>query len=175
MVDWSKGNGFPYEKAAVNTQVVGADVALFIRYLIEQHGAKAADFHVIGHSLGAQTAGCVGARVEGLGRITGNDLSSRRSSTSRFSIRIGLDPAGPYFENTDPKVRLDPTDAQFVDVMHTDGSHNLLLGLGWSSLPCLRSTFPVSFSQEVSNEWVTSTSSPTVVTINRNVRKPQAN
>jgi pancreatic triacylglycerol lipase len=41
-----------------------------------------------------------------------------------------LDPAGPYFENTDPKVRLDPTDALFVDVIHTDGAHNLLLGLG---------------------------------------------
>jgi hypothetical protein len=41
-----------------------------------------------------------------------------------------LDPAGPYFENTDPKVHLDPTDALFVDVIHTDGAHNLLLGLG---------------------------------------------
>jgi pancreatic triacylglycerol lipase len=43
---------------------------------------------------------------------------------------IGLDPAGPYFEDTDPKVRLDPTDALFVDVIHTDGTNNLLLGLG---------------------------------------------
>jgi len=43
---------------------------------------------------------------------------------------IGLDPAGPYFENTDPKVRLDSTDALFVDVIHTDGSNNLLLGFG---------------------------------------------
>jgi len=42
----------------------------------------------------------------------------------------GLDPAGPYFENTDPAVRLDPTDALFVDVIHTDGTNNLLLGLG---------------------------------------------
>jgi pancreatic triacylglycerol lipase len=45
-------------------------------------------------------------------------------------VIIALDPAGPYFENTDPAVRLDPTDALFVDVIHTDGSHNLLLGLG---------------------------------------------
>ncbi len=72
MVDWSKGNGFPYEKATANTQIVGADVGLFINYLIEQHGAKATDFHVIGHSLGGQTAGYVGERVNGLGRITGN-------------------------------------------------------------------------------------------------------
>ena len=39
----------------------------------------------------------------------------------------GLDPAGPWFENTDPIVRLDPTDATFVDVSHTNGG-SLLLG-----------------------------------------------
>lgn len=31
-----------------------------------------------------------------------------------------LDPAGPQFTGTLPKDRLDPTDAQFVDVLHTD-------------------------------------------------------
>ncbi|CAF3450558.1 unnamed protein product [Rotaria sp. Silwood1] len=112
LVDWSKGNGFPYEKATANTQMVGAEIAFFINYLIAEHGSKATDFHIIGHSLGAQTAGYAGARIPGLGRIT------------------GLDPAGPYFEDTDPTVRLDPTDALFVDVIHTDGAHNLLLGLG---------------------------------------------
>ncbi|CAF1347936.1 unnamed protein product [Rotaria sordida] len=112
MTDWSKGNGFPFTKATANTRIVGIEIALFINYLIENHGAKAADFHIIGHSLGGQTAGYAGEKIPGLGRIT------------------GLDPAGPYFENTDSKVRLDPTDALFVDVIHTDGSHNLLLGFG---------------------------------------------
>ncbi|CAF1034932.1 unnamed protein product [Rotaria sordida] len=112
LVDWSKKNGFPYEQGAANTQIVGAEIALFVNYLIAQHGSKATDFHIIGHSLGGQTAGYAGARIPGLGRIT------------------GLDPAGPYFENTDPAVRLDPTDALFVDVIHTDGAPNLLLGLG---------------------------------------------
>ena len=51
-------------------------------------------------------------------------------TSSRSTNHSGLDPAGPYFENTDPVVRLDPTDALFVDVIHTDGAHNLLLGLG---------------------------------------------
>ena len=58
--------------------------------------------HVIGHSLGAQTAGYVGSRVPGLGRIT------------------GLDPAEPGFQYMAPEVRLDPGDAQFVDVIHSD-------------------------------------------------------
>lgn len=37
-----------------------------------------------------------------------------------FSAYIGLGPAGPYFSYTDPVVGLDPSDARFVDVIHTD-------------------------------------------------------
>jgi pancreatic triacylglycerol lipase len=89
MTDWSKGNGFPYEKASSNSQVVGAEVALFINYLIEEHGAKATDFHVIGHSLGGQTAGYVGERVVGLGRITGRYSLKRKHDDIFFFNRFG--------------------------------------------------------------------------------------
>lgn len=40
---------------------------------------------------------------------------------SILSLYTGLDPASPYFEDEDPAVRLDPSDAIFVDVIHTDG------------------------------------------------------
>jgi hypothetical protein len=42
----------------------------------------------------------------------------------------GLDPAEPHFSKTDPIVRLDPTDADFVDVIHTDAGPFLSGGLG---------------------------------------------
>lgn len=66
--------------------------------------------HLIGHSLGSHTAGYAGEGIPGLGRIT------------------GLDPAGPYFQDMPPHVRLDPTDAKFVDAIHTDIKTILLLG-----------------------------------------------
>jgi hypothetical protein len=34
---------------------------------------------------------------------------------------LGLDPAGPFFRLVPFYARLDPSDAQFVDVIHTDG------------------------------------------------------
>lgn len=45
-----------------------------------------------------------------------------------FFPSSGLDPAGFGFESKDPSVRLDKTDALFVDVIHTDGQPILTFG-----------------------------------------------
>merc|ERR1712135_246389 len=42
----------------------------------------------------------------------------------------GLDPAEPYFEEYHTDARLDPSDATFVDVIHTDVASILALGFG---------------------------------------------
>lgn len=109
-VDWRKGSGFPYLQAVANSQLVGAELSRLISKL--SNGTKSEHFHLIGHSLGAHIAGYTGQRIKNIGRIT------------------GLDPARLYFEETDPRVRLDPTDALYVDVIHTDTSYDLGLGLG---------------------------------------------
>ncbi len=41
--------------------------------MINSAGAKASDFHCIGHSLGSHICGYAGSRILGLGKITGLD------------------------------------------------------------------------------------------------------
>uniref|UniRef100_A0A131YIZ1 Triacylglycerol lipase n=1 Tax=Rhipicephalus appendiculatus TaxID=34631 RepID=A0A131YIZ1_RHIAP len=104
IVDWQGGNALPYTQATANSRVVGAEIALLVNKLEKAFGAKRDTFHILGHSLGAHVAGYAGERLPGLGRIT------------------GLDPADPYFQHMPREVRLDPTDARLVDVLHTDGA-----------------------------------------------------
>ncbi|KAF7670381.1 hypothetical protein LDENG_00299730 [Lucifuga dentata] len=103
VVDWNHGAAnVNYFKAVKNTFKAGDNLTAFIK-LMQEHGASLSSIHLIGISLGAHIAGFIGAKFDGkIGRIT------------------ALDPAGPQFTNTPPENRLDPTDAQFVDVLHTD-------------------------------------------------------
>ncbi|XP_034826443.1 pancreatic triacylglycerol lipase-like [Maniola hyperantus] len=76
---------------------------------IVQQGQNPSDIHIIGHSLGAHIAGFAGKTFR---KQTGKNLG-------RIS---GLDPAGPCFNAVNPDARLKPTDAEFVDIMHTDAT-----------------------------------------------------
>ncbi|VEN52279.1 unnamed protein product [Callosobruchus maculatus] len=114
VVDWAGGSLPLYTQATANTRLVGLEVAYLINYLIKNYEVNSKDIHIIGHSLGAHTAGYAGALVPGLGRIT------------------GLDPAEPYFQGMPAHVRLDHTDADLVDVIHTDGKGIFFLGYGMS-------------------------------------------
>ena len=93
-----------YWQAVQNCCPIGHHVADFISHLVESKNASLASFHVIGHSMGAHIAGCAGHRLNGqLKRIT------------------GLDPAKPYFAEKDLRERIDSSDAEFVDIIHTCG------------------------------------------------------
>ncbi|CAH1271922.1 PNLIP [Branchiostoma lanceolatum] len=114
LVDWAGGSQtLDYTQAASDTRVVGSELArfiIFIKYLKDYPEER---FHLIGHSLGSHIAGQAGKLWKGIGRIT------------------GLDPAYPFFEGKPPEVRLDPTDAIFVDAIHTDGdATHKLAGFG---------------------------------------------
>ncbi|XP_062615308.1 inactive pancreatic lipase-related protein 1-like [Saccostrea cucullata] len=112
-VDWSKGTqGRLYSQSAANTRVVGATIGNMIKVLRDSFSLPLGKIYLIGHSLGAHIMGYAGDWVRGIGRIT------------------GLDPAGLYFEKYDTKVKLDPTDANFVDVIHTDGASLLEMAFG---------------------------------------------
>ncbi|XP_036600050.1 lipase member I [Trichosurus vulpecula] len=105
VVDWNWGaTTLIYQRAVQNTR----KVAIFLKEHIDKmltFGVSLDSFHFIGVSLGAHISGFVGQMFSGqLGRIT------------------GLDPAGPFFSGKPPHKRLDYTDAQFVDVIHSDSN-----------------------------------------------------
>lgn len=49
----------------------------------------------------------------------------------------GLDPAGPRFYEAPLEDKLDPDDADFVDVIHTDAGHGLLEGMYFVLAICI--------------------------------------
>ncbi|GFS19022.1 pancreatic triacylglycerol lipase-like [Elysia marginata] len=105
IVSWSKGARLTnYDLASANVRLVATQVKVLLKLLQRVAGLQMKDVHMIGHSLGAHTSGYVGTLMgDKIARIT------------------GLDPADPNFEHLPYVVRLDPTDALFVDVIHTDG------------------------------------------------------
>ncbi|CAG2232276.1 PLRP1 [Mytilus edulis] len=104
VVVWTKGAYDKYNQAVANTRVVGAITANMVKLLHTSGGLTLNHVHLVGHSLGAHIAGYVGENIPGIGRIT------------------GLDPAGPEFNRANQDVRLDSSDATFVDVIHSDAT-----------------------------------------------------
>ncbi|XP_077988295.1 pancreatic lipase-related protein 2-like [Glandiceps talaboti] len=117
VVDWQDGSSGWYFTCADNTDKVGEEIHLLLQFLQQQVSLAFEDVHLIGFSLGAQVSGHAGKRNPSIGRIS------------------GLDPAGPDFENQDTDVHLDSSDAQFVDVIHTDAEPLWQGGFGYYN-PC---------------------------------------
>ena len=92
--------------------MVGKQISLLINAINQHLNFEPASYHLIGFSLGAHIAGFAGSEIKNISRIT------------------GLDPASPLFENYSVRARLDPSDAKFVDVIHSNGDSFLKGGLG---------------------------------------------
>lgn len=105
---------------------IGHYYAKFLNYLLKI-GAKASDIHLIGHSLGAHISGFAGRFIScgKVKRITGIPICFEiRHLLGLYVILItfsGLDPALPGFSHGFKVDRLLPSDADFVDIIHTSG------------------------------------------------------
>lgn len=133
VVDWVYSASFAYNRVVENYKEVALDISGMVQHLVN-HGSTLDTLHFIGVSLGAHVAGFVGTLFEGkLGRIT------------------ALDPAGPMFKGNDIYDRLDPSDAQFVEAIHTDADYfgisipvghvDFFLNGGMDQTGCARSRF----------------------------------
>ncbi|CAG0892716.1 unnamed protein product [Darwinula stevensoni] len=98
-------------------RIIGNRVNNACMFEKREAGIRIEEVHVVGHSLGAHLASYIGSTLKDLGM-------------GKLGRITGLDPAGCHFEHADPRVRLDPEDALFVDVIHTDGSTLAAGGLG---------------------------------------------
>ncbi|KAK8392573.1 hypothetical protein O3P69_014761 [Scylla paramamosain] len=105
-VDWPAGSAWwlpGYYTAVHRVPGVAEDLAALLHSLATTCHLDLHDLHLIGHSLGAHVAGLAAAPLQTVGRIS------------------GLDPAGLMYHNVPANQRLDPSDATYVDVIHTNG------------------------------------------------------
>ncbi|XP_063697850.1 lipase member H-like [Culicoides brevitarsis] len=113
VVDWNRLALQSYAISAKNTKKVGHQLAKFIT-ATENKGMHLNDVTLVGHSFGSHVSGYAGAALGG-----------------RLNAIFALDPAGPRFAKkklNPPNERLDPTDAQFVQAIHTDRTN---IGADW--------------------------------------------
>lgn len=128
LVDWGSGKrSVNYTNAVRNTQVAATGIFEFLKS-VKANIKQPADakktlwnnIYCIGHSLGAQICGKAGRLIQ----------------DDKFFIveRItGLDPARPCFVNEKLDLKLDKSDAQFVDIIHTQAD-NSITALGMRDL-----------------------------------------
>lgn len=104
VVDWSFLANFDYSTSVGQMNRVADHLALFIKFLVNTSNFFTMnEVRVFGFSLGAHLAGYTGKALKG-----------------QLPLIVGLDPAGPLFAGASTSARLDPTDAKFVEVIHTD-------------------------------------------------------
>ncbi|XP_046389279.1 phospholipase A1 member A-like [Ischnura elegans] len=111
-VDWSPLAKEPcYLSAAKGVPIVASCTGRLID-TIAAAGVQPKDVHIVGFSLGAHVSGHVNKFV----------------TTGRVGRISGLDPALPFFASVFDDSVLDPSDADFVDVIHTNAGNKGKMG-----------------------------------------------
>lgn len=79
-------------------------------------GLRSSDLTVVGHSLGAHIAGLAGKKI---------------AQFNKIGSIVGLDPAAILFNVNETELRLANTDAEYVQIIHTDTDGGpFALGIG---------------------------------------------
>lgn len=94
-----------YDWAKKRVRDVGKVVAEFLDNLLANDLSKWRQLTIVGHSLGSHIAGIAGRNVK----------------NGRVGTIVALDPAGPLFNFKDVRSRLTRKDAEYVEVIHTNG------------------------------------------------------
>ncbi|XP_003403021.1 phospholipase A1 [Bombus terrestris] len=105
ILDWSEiSNYVNYLDVVKMVPHVARYLADFINFLHTKAGLQTSNLKIIGHSLGAQIAGLSAWEV---------------GKSSRVAEVVGLDPAMPRFHDKKPGRRVDESDAENVQIIHT--------------------------------------------------------
>lgn len=99
-----------YVFAKAHIKNVGYLVARMIWYILMRSSITPRDVTVVGDGLGAHLAGHVG-----------KEFVKTLKRGSKLGAIIGLDPVGALFSLSDNDARLDKDDAEYVEVIHTNG------------------------------------------------------
>jgi len=106
-IDWGDLESWAnYPHAAAITKPVGEHAALLVELLLTKHDVLE-NIHLVGHSLGAHVVGFIAKTVQSMG-------------LGKIKQITGLDPAYPFFELHGPEGRIDKSDAEFVQIIHTN-------------------------------------------------------
>lgn len=124
VVDWGAGaNNVMYNIPAGRTRQVAAVLAKLLDKLNENNTKMWNELTIIGHSLGAHTAGFTGKLVNNgkIGKIVGLDPAGNPANLIKTFSHIKNEIiSGPLFRGSDIDNRLCESDAKFVEVIHTN-------------------------------------------------------
>ncbi|KAF7491404.1 Lipase member H-A [Sarcoptes scabiei] len=113
-IDYYRMTDHSYSAAIANTQIVGAVLAKLIEKLSQAFKVDALDFICAGFSLGSHVCGFTGQRLK----------------FSQLGMILGMDPAGPGYNDVHPRSRLSYDDAKLVVTIHANAGDDVFEGFG---------------------------------------------